>query len=355
MSFSKDVKNELSLQLSNARHCRLAELAAILSYEGRIMKVKNGYYLRLQTESIDVARKYFTLIKKTFNIKIEISIKTNSHINLNRIYTLIVRNTESVIRILQATKLSVGEIVNGTKVVDMSGIADNSQLDHMSGTANMTQSVNWTELGKADQLIIQNTCCKRAFIRGAFLSSGSMSNPKKAYHLEIVTNDEEKAEQLRGIINSFSMDAKIVLRKKNHVVYIKEGAQIVDLLNIMEAHVALMDLENVRILKEMRNQVNRQVNCEAANISKTVAAASKQIDDIIYIRDTIGFGELDEGLVDIARLRVEHPEASLKELGAMLLPPIGKSGVNHRLRKLSLTADLLREHKEENSYDNKGN
>lgn len=355
MSFSKDVKNELSLQLSSARHCRLAELAAILSYEGRIMRVNDRYYLRLQTESIDVARKYFTLIKKTFNIKIEISIKTNSHINLNRIYTLIVRNTESVIRILQATKLSFGKMVYITKMIDMSGMAGKNQLGNQPDTVSMTGSANWAELGKADQLIIQNTCCKRAFIRGAFLSSGSMSNPKKAYHLEIVTSDEEKAEQLRGIINSFSMDAKIVIRKKNHVVYIKEGSQIVDLLNIMEAHVALMDLENVRILKEMRNQVNRQVNCEAANISKTVAAASKQIDDIIYIRDTIGFGELDEGLMDVAKLRVQHPEASLKELGAMLLPPIGKSGVNHRLRKLSLTADLLREHKEENSYDNEGN
>lgn len=325
MSFSKDVKNELSIQINSARHCRLAELAAILSYEGRIMSDKHGVYLRLQTESIDVARKYFTLIRKTFNINIEISIKMNSHLKMNRIYTLIMRNTDSVIRILQATKLSYGE------------------------------TINWIELGKTDQLLLQNACCKRAFIRGAFLASGSMSNPKKAYHFEIVTNDPEKAEQLRGIINSFSIDAKIVARKKNYVVYIKEGSQIVDLLNVMEAHVALMDLENVRILKEMRNQVNRQVNCEAANISKTVVASSKQIDDIIYIRDTVGFGDLDEGLIEIAKLRIQHPEASLKELGAMLLPPIGKSGVNHRLRRLSLTADRLREHKEENSHDNEGN
>jgi DNA-binding protein WhiA len=135
-------------------------------------------------------------------------------------------------------------------------------------------------------------------------------------------------------------------------VYIKEGSQIVDLLNVMEAHVALMDLENVRILKEMRNSINRQVNCEAANISKTVVAASNQMDDIIYIRDKVGLGDLADGLEDIARMRIEYPEASLKELGAMLLPPIGKSGVNHRLRKLSMIADQLREHKEENSHDN---
>jgi len=174
-----------------------------------------------------------------------------------------------------------------------------------------------------------------------------MSNPKKAYHMEFVTDDLEKAERLQEIIRAFSVDAKIIQRKKHYVVYIKEGSQIVDLLNVMEAHVSLMDLENVRIIKEMRNQVNRQVNCEAANISKTVNAASKQIEDIIFIRDHVGFGNLNEGLRDIARLRIEHPEASLKELGAMLQPPISKSGVNHRLRKLSYYADIYRKNKEE--------
>jgi DNA-binding protein WhiA len=145
------------------------------------------------------------------------------------------------------------------------------------------------------------------------------------------------------------------MRKKNYVVYIKEGSQIVDLLNVMEAHVALMNLENVRILKEMRNSINRQVNCEAANISKTVTAATKQMEDILYIRDHVGLGDLPDNLEEIARLRIDYPEASLKELGAMLLPPVGKSGVNHRLRKLSMIADQLREHKEENIHDNEGN
>ena len=120
-----------------------------------------------------------------------------------------------------------------------------------------------------------------------------------------------------------------------------------DLLNVMEAHVALMNLENVRILKEMRNSINRQVNCETANIQKTVEAAGKQTEDILYIKNTIGFGELSDGLRQIASLRLEQPEASLKELGAMLNPPIGKSGVNHRLRKLSIMADNLRQQKED--------
>jgi DNA-binding protein WhiA len=335
MSFSKEVKEELSLQVSSARHCRLAELAAILSYEGRIIRSGSKYYLKLQTENLVVARKYFTLIRKTFNINIDVSVKTTTNLNKNCIYTLIIRNTNAVAQILQATKLPFSEMFRGENLL----VGEKSSV----------------EIGLANQLITQNACCKRAFIRGAFLSSGSMSNPKKAYHLEIVISDLEKAEQLRDMIQTFSVDAKIVIRKKNYVVYIKEGSQIVDLLNVMEAHVALMDLENVRILKEMRNSINRQVNCEAANISKTVIAASKQMDDIIYIRDNVGLGDLADGLEDIARMRIEYPEATLKELGAMLLPPIGKSGVNHRLRKLSMIADQLREHKEENSHDNEGN
>jgi hypothetical protein len=125
------------------------------------------------------------------------------------------------------------------------------------------------------------------------------------------------------------------------VVYVKEGEHIVDLLNIMEAHVALMDLENVRILKEMRNSVNRQVNCETANISKTVGAAVKQMEDIDYIRKKRGLESLPDNLREVALLRLEYPEASLKELGMRLSPTVGKSGVNHRLRRISEIAEEL--------------
>ncbi len=354
MSFSKDVKEELSHQLSNARHCRLAEITAILSCEGRIICKETSYYLKLQTENLVVARKYFTLIRKTFNINIDISVKTNSTAKDNRTYTLVLRDSKAVDLILQATKLT-----EATEAARAAGAAMESLFQDDRLPAGMKQKGQTkapsVELGIADPVITQNACCKRAFIRGAFLSSGSMSDPKKAYHFEIVLSSLQKAEWIQGIIQTFSIDAKIVKRKKNYIVYIKEGSQIVDLLNVMEAHVALMDLENVRILKEMRNSINRQVNCEAANINKTVTAASKQIDDIVFIRDNVGLGDLADGLEDIAVLRVEYPEASLKELGAMLLPPIGKSGVNHRLRKLSMIADQLREHKEEKSYDNEGN
>lgn len=191
-------------------------------------------------------------------------------------------------------------------------------------------------------MVVKQACCRRAFIRGAFLAAGSISDPEKSYHFEITCATEEKARQLQGLIGTFHLDARIVMRKKYFVVYMKEGCQIVDILNVMEAPVALMALENVRILKEMRGQVNRQVNCETANIHKTVSAAVKQLRDIEYIRDTIGLAKLPERLEDMARLRLEKPEATLKELGEALEPPVGKSGVNHRLRRLGEIAQALR-------------
>ena len=283
MSFSGKVKEELAGQLSLARHCQVAELAALLCGCGRVEKMSDGNRkLWIQTENEAVARKSLTLLRE---------------------------------EVLQGTKLSVD---NETGLLEM----DNS-------------------------LVVQMNCCKRAFIRGTFLSSGSISDPEKGYHFEIVCPDSRKAEQLQGIIRSFHVEAKIVVRKKSYVVYVKEGAQIVDMLAVMEANVALMDLENIRILKEMRNTVNRKVNCEAANINKTVNAAVRQVEDIQLISRTIGFESLSDGLAQIARLRLQYPDATLKELGMMLNPQVGKSGVNHRLRKLSEIADELRENKEE--------
>ena len=154
---------------------------------------------------------------------------------------------------------------------------------------------------------------------------------------------QHTARQLQGIINTFDIDSKIVKRKKHYIVYVKEGAQIVDLLNVMEAHVALMKLENIRILKEMRNSVNRKVNCETANINKTVSAAVKQLEDIKIVSEKIGFDNINENLAEIAKVRLDNPDATLKELGELLDPPVGKSGVNHRLRKLSDLADTLRD------------
>lgn len=317
MSFSSRVKEELSRQADSARHCQIAEIAAILSLCGKIhIAEDDSYSIRIHTENVAVARKYFTLLKKAFNIRTDISIRRNAFLKKNRTYTVAIREHEDAIRVLQACKLldDHGEIYENLSVVK--------------------------------NLIIQNPCCRRAFIRGAFLAAGSISDPEKFYHFEIACASSEKAEQLRAIIATFSIDAKIVVRKKYYVVYIKEGSQIVDILGVMEAHVALMELENIRILKEMRNSVNRQVNCETANINKTVSAAVKQLEDIQYIQDTVGLDYLPEALVEIAQARLERPDATLKELGESLSTPVGKSGVNHRLRKISAAAETLREQRE---------
>lgn len=287
MSFSGDVKRELTEHVSKSRHCQLAELVAFLNFSGKEMQDEEGRFLSFETENEGLVRKYFTLVKKTYNIKSCITNVEESRITRNLFHE------------------------------------------------------DLTVKGK----YIQNACCKRAFIRGAFLTSGSMSDPEKSYHFEIVCSSEKKAAQLQDMINSFRMEAKTVQRKKSYVVYLKEGEQIVDILNIMEAPVALMNLENVRILKEMRNSVNRKVNCETANIHKTVSAAVKQLEDIKYIQDTIGLEQLPKQLQEMAYVRLEYPDATLKELGTYLEPPVGKSGVNHRLRKLGTMAEDIRLHR----------
>lgn len=182
----------------------------------------------------------------------------------------------------------------------------------------------------------------RAFLRDAFLETGSMSNPEKGYHLEFVCEDERHAQKLIETMQKYEITAKTVLRKRYTIVYIKESEDIVKLLNVMGAHNCLMNLENLRILKDMRNAINRQVNCETANISKTVSAANKQIADIVYLKEHYGLDNLSENLREMAEIRLEYPDATLKELGGYLVPPVGKSGVNHRLRKLSELADSIK-------------
>jgi DNA-binding protein WhiA len=191
----------------------------------------------------------------------------------------------------------------------------------------------------------------KGLIRDAFLRSGSISDPEKFYHLEIVFSSEEEAKTIQKMLEDFKLDAKIVERKGHYVVYLKEGSQIADMLRIMEAPLALMEFENVRIVKEMRNSINRQVNCEAANLGKTISAAVKQVEDIKFICSKVGLENIPEGLAETAKKRLEYPEATLKELGEFMDPPLGKSGVNHRLKKLSELAEDLRSHKEEDNYD----
>ena len=312
LTFSGKVKEELSRQWNGEKHCQIAEIAAIISMCGKVtIDSRDCYAVKVRTENISVARKCFTLLEKTFNIEAE-SLVTINKSKGNTTYTVIVKQHEDAMKLLQEARLVDG---------------DGEISEEFSTSRNM---------------IVHKSCCKRAFLRGAFLASGSMSHPEKSYHIEMVCASKAKAEQIQKLINSFGLDAKVILRKNSYVVYLKEGSQIVDLLNIMEAPIALMEMENVRILKEMRNSVNRKVNCETANINKTVSAAAKQAEDIRLIQKEIGLNKLPEGLQEIAELRLTYPDASLKELGEMLTEPLGKSGVNHRLRKLSELAEDIR-------------
>ncbi len=285
MSFSGDIKDELIRAEGAARHCRIAELAALIVYPHSEKNLR----VEFQADVPLVAQKGKILIEQLFNVCAK----------------------------------------------------DNAYADDVS--QKIFQTIKHTDgVSTVNPLVIKSLCCKRCFLRGAFLSIGSMSNPEKGYHLEFVCSDEQQAQQLVDVLAVFDIAGKLVLRKHYYVVYIKESEEIVELLNVMGAHVSLMNLENLRILKDMRNSINRRVNCEAANITKTVNAATKQIEDIQYIKVHYGFDRLSDNLREIAEVRLEHQDATLKELGEFLEPRVGKSGVNHRLRKLSELAEKLR-------------
>lgn len=314
MSFSGQVKEELSQVTPGARHCQLAELAAIFEFCGYIRVAEGGRpVIGIVTDSKTISIKCFTLLKKTFNIYTGVSVRKSGRQSKNMTYELRVEDTRKVKEILMALKL--WDDVNGM-------------------CADMSSGVN--------ALLLKKDCCRRAYLRGVYLTIGSMSNPEKGYHLEFVCDKEEQSGHLIGVLAEFGIEAKEVIRKRYHVVYIKDGEAIVDMLNIMGAHVALMELENTRIYKEIRNSINRRVNCEAANINKTVSAATKQVEDILYIKEHMGLDKLPVTLKEMALVRLENPDTALKELGELLDPPVGKSGVNHRLRKLSELADRLR-------------
>lgn len=300
MSFSSEVKEELVHQISSARHCQIAELTALLLTNGSRFHPD----IHLKTENFRVVKKFCQLIYRIFGISCQVRVRTyTEHKNATQ-YEALVLDGGNTAQILNACKLT-----------------DSHRLNH---------------------LVVQKDCCKRAFLRGAFLTSGSVNNPEKSYHFEIACEYAALAEDIREIMNFFDLEGKIVRRKKYHVVYLKEGSMIVDALNVMEAHRALMNMENVRVLKDVRNQTNRKVNCDLANINKTLTAAGRQLEDIRYIEQRKGFGSLNEGLRQIAELRLQEPEVPLKELGELLQPPVSKSGVNHRLRKLSEIAEDLR-------------
>lgn len=335
MSFSAEVKMELAKHESGSRHCKIAELSAILYECGRCHMTKEHFSLILQSENEDLVTKFRHLLQELFQIFVsEDEVRASQQ---NGMFRVTLSGSERVLKILQATRFQQPQ--EYFEVFEDRFLGKNQTLHYDFSE----KEIKMGEM-KFSELLIRDACCRRAFLRGCFLASGSMSDPEKNYHLEFVCAYEKQAQLILKVIASFEIEAKMVLRKKYYVVYIKEGESIVDLLNVMEAHVSLMSFENLRILKEMRNSINRRVNCEAANITKTVNAASRQVESIMFIKEHGGLKQLPVQLLEMAELRLENPDLPLKELGALLDPPVGKSGVNHRLRKIGEIADKLRDH-----------
>ncbi len=315
MTFSTRTKNEISRIPIENNISALAELSALIHMGGSIFfSGKSNIGFKITTENPAIARRVFSLLKIKFGTQTELSVRKNSQLKKNNIYSIVVSSTLGAEDILLRT-----------------GIIRENQRDN-------SKEISY----RIPKRLIEKENWKRAYLRGAFLGSGSISDPEKTYHLEFVTFSQEYSRDLCELINSFDLSAKIVQRKNNFVVYLKEGEQIVTILNIIQAHNALFELENIRIFKDMRNNVNRIVNCETANLSKTVNAALRQIENIKYIKENIGLSKLPPNLREVAELRLNYQDASLKEMGKMLIPPIGKSGINHRLRKIDKIAEDLK-------------
>ena len=307
MSFSGDIKRELSEVVPKARHCMLAELRGMLeTSSGRQAEIDGRLSLRMDNPMS--SKKFFTIFSKAFNIDL---------------------------RITERKRQSTGR--------------DAYYLTDDSGRG---------EAFVRDQVLAgrypEKSCCRRAYLRGAFLCAGTISDPDRYYHLEISVPDEKTSVVLCALMQSFDLHAKTVVRKHQYVVYLKESDQIAEALRLMGAGRSLMNYENIRIVREMRGTVNRQVNCETANLRKTVDAAMRQTEDIRYLKRQKEYEELSPALRNMAETRLAYPEASLTELGELMTPKVGKSGINHRLRKLQELAESCRSRQKSPSDDLKG-
>ncbi|API93478.1 putative sporulation transcription regulator WhiA [Virgibacillus pantothenticus] len=308
MSFASEIKKELTA-MEIADCCKYAELAALVRMNGAISLSRQKYTLDVQTENAAIARRIYTLIKAIYDIRVELLVRRKMKLKKNNVY--IVRLNEGVKPIL----------------VD---------LHILQEPMTFTRTISETFMHKS--------CCKKAYLRGAFLAGGSINNPEtSSYHLEIFNFYEEHNDSLCDLLNQFELRARKLARKNGYIVYIKEAEKITEFLGIIGAHNALFKFEDVRIVRDMRNSVNRIVNCETANLNKTIGAAFRQIENIQFIERTVGLDQLPEKLREIAILRVKHQEVSLKELGELVESgKISKSGVNHRLKKIDAFAEKIK-------------
>jgi len=305
MSFSSTAKAEICRTPASGECCELSELAALIHTAGSISISGGVFTLRIDTENAAVARRAFGLLKNLYGIHAKTQMHTNQ-LKRNHIYSLTVESAASRM------------VAVDTRIIGEEGLGFG-----------------------ADTPLTGRRCCRIAFVRGAFLGGGSVTNPEKRYHLEIVCGQKEFADVLLNIIVELGVAAKSIVRAKNHVVYLKEGDSIVTLLTMMGAHTSVLSIENIRVLKSMRNSVNRKVNCETGNLSKTVNASLKQQESIAYISAHMGLDKLSAALLEVAEARITHPDATLEEL-TVLLGAVSKSGVNHKLRKLVSMAEHLK-------------
>ncbi len=305
MSFSSVAKGEICRTETGAECCELAELSALIHTAGSINISAGAMTLKIDTENAAVARRAFSLVKRLYGVNAKMEMHSNP-LKGNHIYSLLIGEG------------SARMVALDTRLLGEEGLSFG-----------------------ADASFIKNRCCKIAFIRGAFLGGGSITNPEKRYHMEFVLSQKEFAQSLLNIINELGVSARMIPRGRTFVVYLKEGDPIVTLLTMMGAHSSILNIENIRIMKSVRNTVNRKVNCETGNLSKTVNASLRQQENIEYIRQHLGLDKLAPALREVAQARVENPEATLEELAA-ILGAVSKSGINHKLRKLNSIAEQLK-------------
>lgn len=307
MSYASEVKKELTQLEVHKEHAK-AELAALIRMNGSVSIVDQKFVLNVQTENAAIARRIYILLKDHFDVESELLVRRKMKLKKNNVY--IVRLKHGTQRVLSDLSIMDGILIHG----------------HVSDE------------------ILKNTQKVRSYLRGAFLAGGSVNNPETSrYHLEIYSSYEEHNDDICEMLNGFEMNARTLERRNGYITYLKEAEKIADFLALIGATNGMLKFEDIRIVRDMRNSVNRLVNCENANLNKTIDAAGRQIESIQYIDEMIGLDRLPEKLREIALVRLEYPEVSLKELGEMIPSgKISKSGINHRLRKLNETADKLR-------------
>ena len=307
MSFAAQTKKELTMIESHAC-CEKAELSALIRMNGSMQLSNKKVILDISTENAAIARRIYTLIKKYYKAPTELLVRKKMRLKKNNVY---------IVRIPGL----VQEILKELKIVSEGFI--------------FTSDIN--------PQLVRNNCCKRAYLRGAFMAGGSVNNPEgSSYHLEIASMYEEHCKALVELANEFQLNARCIERKKGFILYIKEGEKIIEFLSLIGAHQALFKFEDVRIMRDMRNSVNRIVNCETANLNKTIGAAVRQIENIKLLQKEVGLETLPDKLREVAEIRLAHPDMNLKEVGEMLKGTVSKSGVNHRLRKIDALAEKIR-------------